>query len=39
VLLLAFVNAQVVLLELAIDPELDKPPPTVLNELIQPLRW
>ncbi len=39
VLLLAFVNAQAVRLELAIDPALGKPPPTVINELIQPLRW
>lgn len=36
---LAYVSAQAVKIELARNPNIGKPPPTVLNELIQPLRW
>ena len=36
---LAHVSAQAVRLEMARDAKSTKPPPTALNELIQPLRW
>ena len=36
---LAHVSAQAVRLEIARDAKSTKPPPTLLNELVQPLRW
>ena len=36
---LAHVSAQAVRLEIARDAKYSKPPPTLLNELVQPLRW
>ena len=38
-LALAYASAKAVRLEMARDPALEKPAPTLLNELVQPLRW